>query len=211
MNRRYEFWHTKGRHPHRYHAAVLSARLIIHKLMITVKCSLTPTLRILHDAIDGLTGEKDIVDRLSRSLQGIYNNFVTRLMHSDFGSHLSVHSYYSRKIRIMNYTASLLITRMKDTDDNRTHAVLLSFMIPYSPYLVHDYCDAARKRRHQSENLFDPSAASNMRYRLKKFKELFKVPDNYRDADKVTDHCFTEARRQLIHSGLTPNRLLALN
>ena len=42
-----------------------------------------------------------------------------------------VHGYYTRKIKTINGNIELVILRVRCKDCGRTHAVLISFIVPY--------------------------------------------------------------------------------
>lgn len=65
---------------------------------------------------------------------------ISKVSNGRFQS-LSRHTHYSRPLIFMDYKISVDITRVR-CNDGSTHAVLLSFMIPYNSSTVCDYISA---------------------------------------------------------------------
>ena len=83
------------------------------------------------------------VDKLNREIsQKLYDEIIEsvdiHLLECTCKRHnMVVHGYYTRKLKTNNGNIELVILRVRCKDCGRTHAVLISFIVPYQSVILH--------------------------------------------------------------------------
>ena len=121
------------------------------------------------------------VDNLNREIsQKLYDEIIEsvdiHLLECTCKRHnMVVHGYYSRKIKTNNGNIELVILRVRCKDCGKTHAVLISFIVPYQSIemsVLIDIIDDGDIEKIMSAN---PSIDEISVYRVKKrFKSRYK-------------------------------------
>ena len=121
------------------------------------------------------------VDKLNREIsQKLYDEIIDsadiHLLECTCKRHnMVVHGYYSRKIKTNNGNIELVVLRVRCKDCGRTHAVLISFIVPYQSIemsVLIDIIDDGDIEKIMSAN---PSIDEISVYRVKKrFKSRYK-------------------------------------
>ena len=121
------------------------------------------------------------VDKLNREIsQKLYDEIIEsvdiHLLECTCKRHnMVVHGYYSRKIKTNNGNIELVVLRVRCKDCGRTHAVLISFIVPYQSIemsVLIDIIDDGDIEKIMSAN---PSIDEISVYRVKKrFKSRYK-------------------------------------
>lgn len=114
-----------------------------------------------------------------------YNNVITNLQFHRLrcscgqAGCLTVHAYYLRHIKVPGGRLSFRICRVRCSSCGRTHALLLSSMVPYSQISLKDQAtiiDAYESERPTAENLkhLDSVDESNFRYVIRQYLKHWK-------------------------------------
>lgn len=70
------------------------------------------------------------------------------------------HSYYTRSIKKPNGSLDLRVLRVKCKSCNKTHAILLQFIVPYSQILLQDHISIINA--YENKSSFEPIMLSNL-------------------------------------------------
>lgn len=126
-------------HSHNHHNRTLSATTL-YQFMIMLDTSFSDFRHFVNlhvsDELPLSSNNKDILTSLLREF---YRSLVFSFL-KKFDSEYSFHATYSRYIIVNDFKVSLQVYRVKDNND-KTHAVLPSFLIPYKWYCIDDFLD----------------------------------------------------------------------
>lgn len=143
-----------------------------------IDCSVSGFLRKIKDFLLNYKDEISI-DLLEKAFYFVYSDIVSEFLnHSDMagisnGSFQTIvpHAYYSRPLFFMNFNISVRITRVR-CDDGSTHAVLLSFMIPYSKRTTCDYIAAIEEEESEINGSLDNYQRTFLKWLFNRFLSL---------------------------------------
>lgn len=150
--------------------------------MLCIKCDVKDFVKKIKNALKKADSDDQKV--VENVFQSIYNDFVNYLIYQAdilqasnylFES-ISVHAYYFRDLYICGYRIKVKITRVR-TDDGHTHAILLSFMIPYSLRETHDYvCAFEGGDLSDAGNILDKTDRTYLRWQFNnEWKPVFQI------------------------------------
>lgn len=163
-----------------------------------------------------------ITDKINTFSQNSYNKFLDTINFHQLAcscglsGSLIKHGYYKRSLKTSLGKISLSILRMKCKHCGKTHAIFLSFIVPYSQIQLNDHISIIKA--HIKKTSFDPIMITtetidegNIRYILKNFKFYWKerlasfgfsISD---PPDILCKNCLETFRRQFMQIKCTPN------
>lgn len=152
-----------------------------------------------------------------------YNNLIAQLQFHKLtcacghSGCLSVHGYYTRSLKMPAGKPSFRICRLICSCCHHTHALLPSFMVPYSQISMNEQVEviSAHEAEEGWTNLMDRNPSideSNCRYIIRSFLSHWKqrlLSEKIALSDKVTlcRGCFSVFARQFMQIHCTPNIL----
>ena len=152
-----------------------------------------------------------------------YNKFINDLPYHKLSctceqkGSLIKHGYYLRSVKTRKGLASLSILRLKCKSCNKTHAILPSFIIPYSRILYHDHISIIHT--YISQLSFEPLMLSNLlidesniRYIIHQYLKHWKERIASFDGSLyflLIESCFKHFSRQFMQIKCTPNILFS--
>ncbi len=158
--------------------------------------------------------------------QTFYNNLINSLqLHRltctcGHAACLSIHGYYTRFLKKPEGRISFRICRVICSCCHHTHALLPSFMVPYSQISMNEQVEviSAHEAKEGLENLMDRNPSideSNCRYIIRSFLRHWKqrlLSEKITLSDKAVlcRDCFSSFARQFMQIHCTPN-ILFLN
>ena len=132
---------------------------------------------------------------------------------------LSVHGYYNRYIKTEDGKVLFRICRVKCNQCGRTHALLLSSMVPYSQISFRDHLQIITAHENRTPSNVTLSSAlsfdeSNFRYIIRMYLKHWKqrlISERISvDGEGLISSCFQYFNRQFMQIKCTPN-ILFLN
>lgn len=153
-----------------------------------------------------------------------YNNLIANLQFHrltctcNHSGCLSIHGYYNRSIKVSDGKVLFRICRVKCSCCGRTHALLLSYMIPYSQISINDQTAIiiAYEEGRLAAEVMDHTPSideSNLRYILSSYCKHWKqrlLAFQIKLSQKLSRSCFFYFNRQFMQIKNTPN-ILFLN
>lgn len=132
---------------------------------------------------------------------------------------LSVHAYYHRHIKVPGDKLRFRICRVRCASCGKTHALLLSSMVPYSQISLKDQVsiiDAYEARRPTAEGLknLDSVDESNFRYVIRQYvrhwkQRLLSERISIKPVSCMVRNCFHAFCRQFMQIRCTPNLIFS--
>lgn len=148
---------------------------------------------------------------IEKAFHSVYSDIVSKLLSHPDISEISndrfqtvvPHASYFRPLLFMNFNISVQITRVR-CDDGSTHAVLLSFMIPYSHRTTCDYISAIEEENKSEINDSPGYCVQNfLRWLFNRFLsfhlDLRSIP-----VTQLSSHCLKELNLQFMQFRSTP-------
>lgn len=187
--------------------------------MITIQCSVADFIQEMLKCLDMTSDQLDELPdeqaekMLTRAFATVYEKMLeTMLILPDVRTvtgkhlhHLTIHAQYDRPLHLLNHTFQTLITRLM-CEDGHTHAVLLSFMVPYSSEITDDYISAIEDIDSPAGNQLDSDKRTHMRWHYAKhWLKLFKVPEM--PVKEMPIYCFKNLFIQFMQMRCTCNYL----
>ena len=132
---------------------------------------------------------------------------------------LSVHGYYNRYVKTEDGKVMFRICRVKCNQCGRTHALLLSSMVPYSQISFQDHLQIITAHEKETPSSITLSSAlsfdeSNFRYIIRMYLKHWKqrlISERISvDSESLISSCFQYFKRQFMQIKCTPN-ILFLN
>lgn len=163
------------------------------------------------------------IDEKSENIQSSYDNFINHEV--DFhklkcscgnDNCLTKHAYYSRTIKTIFGSFRIRILRVKCSICNRTHAVMISCIIPYSQILLKQHMKIITHSLSSLETLMIHYAIdeSHICYIKKQFLKYWKqcLSDlNIAIDDSISQHCFHRFGKQFMQIRNIPNIHVFMN
>lgn len=160
----------------------------------------------------------------SNITQDIYAKIIERIdrqtIQCDCGNiGMNIHSYYEKSIKTREGKLKLLIVRLKcrSKSCNKTHAVLLSCMIPYSYISLEDTITIIQLDSEQEicdflkeHNYILMEDVRNIKRRFKKFWKERLMSENITFNDHLTLMCIKTFKRQFMQNRCTSIKLISL-
>lgn len=124
------------------------------------------------------------------------------------------HGYYTRKIKTKEGVVHLRILRLYCKECGKTHALLLSTIVPYSQILLHDHLSIIKESEQKAlasfmeENLLIDE--SNIAYIKNQFNKYWKqklISFSIKLDEQLTSLCFRFFHRQFMQIKCTTNLL----
>lgn len=178
--------------------------------MKMITCNLRETVEYLRCALeDAIKGDPkaDGLEIINKALQEYYSSLVNAYFRSEEGNQLGAHCTYSRSVRLLDQLIRFEVQRVKD-EHGKTHAILLSFMIPYNWDLVDDYLAAITSCISDSENSYDYDVLRKMKQKYtrywKRLIAVHEIPLN----ENIVAECFNKLSRQFMQIKTISNRLV---
>ena len=116
------------------------------------------------------------------------------------------HSYYTRSIKQSNGFLDLRVLRVKCKSCNKTHAILLQFIVPYSQILLHDQISIITSYENKSSfetimlsNLLIDE--SNIRYIISRYLKIWKerlIAFELKIDKCISYKCFLKFKKQFM-------------
>ena len=164
------------------------------------------------------------VQDCNRFDQKFYNSVVSSLQFHTLectcghSGCLTAHAYYSRSIITPNGKVSLMILRVICSECGRTHALLLSSMVPYSQIPADDQRGIAEAYEHKTDRnrlcsagsgIDENNVKSVIRRYVKFWRERLLTHSIFMgDLSSLTDACFAHYSKQFMQIRGTPNSLV---
>lgn len=164
-----------------------------------------------------------LTDNCNAISQNLYDNILNSLQEHQLectcghSGCLSVHGYYSRKIKFEDSYISLRIRRMICSFCKATHALLLSTIVPYSqiPLSVQVNIIDCHERSLDFTPIMQAHPSideSNIRYVIKQYlcywlERLLSVSLCLCSSKSFVSRCFASFSRQFMQIKRTPNQL----
>lgn len=155
--------------------------------------------------------------------QNLYDNIINDLqfhqLSCDCGhfSCLTIHGYYKRSIKSEDSFLRLRICRLKCSFCNKTHALLLSSIVPYSQVSFSDHISiiSSHERLEGFDSFMDSHSSideNNIRYILRQyhlhwFHRLLSISLILSTSFSFIQGCFSNYSRQFMQIKRTPNIL----
>lgn len=152
-----------------------------------------------------------------------YNSFISNLQFHRLqcpcghAGGLSVHGYYNRYIKVPEGKLCFHICRVFCEFCGKTHALLLSSMVPYSQVSLKDHMDAidTYESTELTSAVLNDNASldeSSLRYIIRKYRShwkqrLLSVSLSLHPMNYLIRMCFTHYSRQFMQIKSTPNSL----
>ena len=166
--------------------------------MITIKCEI---FNICQKNYDDIINSINISELICPSCN-----------HAD----MVIHGHYKRKIKTSSGTITIIIKRVKCKTCGKTHAILLSFFVPYSLISFNHHLriinnDDIEELMDEVVDI-DESDIGNIKRRYKKYwkEKLISFDISITDTDLI-DKCFKWFDRQFMQNKCTVNCLFNLN
>lgn len=163
--------------------------------MITVKCDV---FNISQESYD------DLINSI-----GIYRFICPNCGHAD----MVIHGYYRRKVKTVKGILKLRIMRVKCKFCGKSHAILLSFIVPYSSILLPIHVRILFKgddsKLMEEYDCIDESNIAYIRRMYSRHWEQRLTSENIRLGADLIDRCFESFHRQFMQIRCTINRLFS--
>lgn len=136
--------------------------------------------------------------------QDIYNSYIFNLDLNTLKctcGHFGVvaHGYYKRSIKTITGKIKIKILRVKCKTCNKTHAILLSLIIPYSSVQLKDHIriikDIDIKELMIEKITIDESTIYRIKHNFKKFFKQMMISYNISFDDDLIKNCFKYLKR----------------
>lgn len=174
-----------------------------------IECLVSDFIEKVRNYIENHSGDisKELIEQAFHS---IYTEMILKLLdHPDIHKisngrfqSLSRHTHYSRSLIFMDQRISVDITRVR-CDDGSTHAVLLSFMIPYSSRTVCDYISAVTDEESEINTSSVHFERSLLRWLFHRFLSLHKKLRDF-SVNHLSSHCLKEMNLQFMQFKSVP-------
>ena len=143
-----------------------------------IDCTVSDFLRKIKDFLSKCDSDVS-ADLLEKAFCFVYSTIVSEFLNRSDIAEISngrfqtivPHSYYFRPLLFMNFNISVQITRVR-CDDGSTHAVLLSFMIPYSKRTTCDYIAAIEDEESEINGSLDNYQRTFLKWLFNRFLSL---------------------------------------
>lgn len=174
-----------------------------------IECLVSTFMEKVRNYIENHSGDLS-KELIQQAFHSVYTDLILELLdypdihiisNGRFHS-LSRHSHYSRPLLFMDHRISVDITRVR-CDDGSTHAVLLSFMIPYSSRTVCDYISAITDEESEINASSVHFERSFLKWLFHRFLSLHKSLRDF-SVYHLSSHCLKEMNLQFMQFKSVP-------
>lgn len=175
-----------------------------------IDCTVSEFLRKIKDFLSKCDSDVS-ADLLEKAFCFVYSNIVSEFLNRSDIAEISngrfqtivPHAYYFRPLLFMNFNISVQITRVR-CDDGSTHALLLSFMIPYSKRTTCDYIAAIEEDDESEINgSLDNYQRTFLKWLFNRFLSLHLGLKSV-SITQLPSHCLKKLKLQFMQFRLTP-------